>query len=439
MATYYVDPTALINGTGGFGDPFNRWQGAGIPWAPNNIYLQKAGTTHDGEVVPAASGTSETTRIIIGSYDPITGARTRQKARMINTAGGRAMGIAARTYITVEDIEFVGGKVGANRRCLSASGANFLKLSRLWCHDVTSDGATDCNAIFIEGANMVVEDCLIHDIADDAIWIEGANPRVVRNTVYKIALSGRVAGDCIQIYGGAVAQRNDAFYIAHNTLDHSTRAVKQAIIVSGSTLGTGGVIEYNTIIGPDSKESGYVAILCDQPGAIIQGNNIKNGFTGISIQAAITVTSNYINGCGTGIELTTTAAANCVVQQNTITNTINYAVYNAVTATGAVIRNNFYYKCGKGSIVTSSVSRTNNHLFMVYSALSDCSGGGCATETYGTTDPTVLDNGIPKTPTSVLLTSGDNLGWIRDLEGRLGKSYIGAYSSTGDAAERGVR
>lgn len=428
MATYYIDPEAPTNGTGTFGSPYNAWQGAGIPWASNNLYLQKAGSTHNGEVIPTASGASETTRIVIASYDPVTGSRTSQKARMINTAGSRPMVMAARTYITVEDIEFVGGTTGANRRCLAASGANFLNLRRLWCHDVTSDGSTDCNAIFIEGADMVVENCLVHDIADDGIWVEGLRPRIVGNKVFRVALSGRTAGDCIQVFGGTVAQNNGAFYIAFNDLDHSTNAVKQAIIVSGSTLGTGGIIEHNTILGPDSTLSGYTAIICDQPNATIRRNKISNGFTGIGIQAPMVVQFNTVTGCTTGIELTTTASAGSDVRQNTISGSLGYAIYNAVTSTGSLVRNNLYFSCAKGSAVTSSVTRSTNHLFGVASGLSDCISGGCAVETYGTANPNVTSDGRPQ-PGSVLLTTGADLGLMRDIERKQGRKYIGAFTA----------
>jgi hypothetical protein len=43
MAIYYIDPSAVTNGTGTAASPFNNW--GNVPGGAGNVYKQKRGTT----------------------------------------------------------------------------------------------------------------------------------------------------------------------------------------------------------------------------------------------------------------------------------------------------------------------------------------------------------------------------------------------------------
>lgn len=399
MTLWYIDPT-ITNGqesdsfVGQYGTGKLRNSWADVVWAAGDSWYQRADSEFVGAVGFGAGGISASVRSVMGMYG--SGA----KPIIRPTGSTRAItlgGTPARSYVTIQDYTIYGGNSGANRRCIGAGSTADpclgLQLSRLTCRDVASDGSTDCNAIFVEGDDLVVEDCDISEIADDAIWNTGRNARVVRNRIKRVGISGRTAGDCIQLVG----RSGDAgsFYVAWNDCDHSDNNQKQGIIVSGAASGSGGTVEHNTVVGPANVGGAYVGILVDQPNANIRRNVTRGGTYGIMVQSPQTVEANIIIASGIGLIFEDLGAGsnNAVARHNLIIGTADYAIYgNGTTGTGASARNNLVVNCAKGSLMKSGMTRSHN-LFWNTAQIDD--GGAGAGTNNVLADPLLLDPARP--------------------------------------------
>lgn len=114
MAIIRVDLAAASNGDGSFATPRN------VPptsVAYGDFVLFKGGTSAvigaSGWTVPAPSGTgSATNRLVIGSYDPLTGNRTMDasKRATVSITGNSDVFLLQNDYITVENLEIVGAR-----------------------------------------------------------------------------------------------------------------------------------------------------------------------------------------------------------------------------------------------------------------------------------------------------------------------------------------
>lgn len=95
--TYYVDPSAATNGIGTEAFPYNKWNG--FTWRVGSTYLQKAGTTYDGDLlIPAIAGTSDAP-VVFGSY----GSGPKPIVNRIQ--------IGRSTYITVSGFQALSGVI----------------------------------------------------------------------------------------------------------------------------------------------------------------------------------------------------------------------------------------------------------------------------------------------------------------------------------------
>ncbi len=108
MATFYIDPSAGVNGNGALATPFNTW--ASVTWAAGNTYLQKEGTTFNGSITITVGGSSEATRVYVGTYTAdgsiLQGTTNRAK---LNGAGTRiTLRVGAVNYVTIDSIEVYG-------------------------------------------------------------------------------------------------------------------------------------------------------------------------------------------------------------------------------------------------------------------------------------------------------------------------------------------
>ncbi len=97
MATFYIDPSAAVNGSGTEASPFNAW--TAVTWTAGNTYLQKAGTTYLGQLAPGGSGTSG---------NPITIGRYGEGANPIITHTAAGVFLSARQFINIFGIDAVG-------------------------------------------------------------------------------------------------------------------------------------------------------------------------------------------------------------------------------------------------------------------------------------------------------------------------------------------
>lgn len=426
MALWYIDPT-ITNGqetdsfVGQYGTGKLRNSWADVVWAAGDSWYQRADSEFVGAVGFGAGGASASARSTMGMYG--SGA----KPIIRPTGSTRAItlgGTPARSYVTIQDYTIYGGDTGANRRCIGAGSTADpcldLNLRNLTCRNVTSDGSTDCNGIFVEGDGLIVEDCDIAEIADDAIWNTGRNARIVRNRISRVGLSGRTAGDCIQLVG----RSGDAgsFYVAWNDCDHSDNNQKQGIIVSGAASGSGGVIEYNTVIGPANVGGAYAGILVDQPNAVVRRNVTRGGTYGIMVQSPQVVEANIIIASSIGLIFEDLGAGsnNAIARHNLFISTADYAIYgNGTTGTGASAQNNIVVNCAKGSLMKAGMTR-NNNLFWNTAQIND--GGAAAGTNNVLLDPLLLDPSRPwlgLSPDSPCWNAGVFIQGAKDRFGRM--------------------
>jgi len=101
MATIYIDPSAATNGSGTFASPRNAYP---TTVAYGDFVLLKEGTTMNGGwTVPAPTGVgSDTNRLVIGTYDKVTGARLVDKTR-----AATIMATTAQTGVLMNGVSYV--------------------------------------------------------------------------------------------------------------------------------------------------------------------------------------------------------------------------------------------------------------------------------------------------------------------------------------------
>ena len=97
MTTYFIDPSAAVNGSGTEASPFNVW--TAVTWAAGNVYLQKAGTVYSAQLAPSASGTSG---------NPITIGRYGDGENPIITHTAAGVFLSARQFIDIIGLDAVG-------------------------------------------------------------------------------------------------------------------------------------------------------------------------------------------------------------------------------------------------------------------------------------------------------------------------------------------
>ena len=116
MTTYYIDPSAGVNGNGlSEATPLNTW--VGLTWVDGNTYLQKAGTAYTG--IP----TLTTANITLGKYG--VGARPK------HVVSGSYWSVTS-TNFTIKDFEITSADGG-----LLVGGTGFLG-DNLDIHDCLS-------------------------------------------------------------------------------------------------------------------------------------------------------------------------------------------------------------------------------------------------------------------------------------------------------------
>jgi hypothetical protein len=289
MATYIVNPTAASNGTGSLVDPKNTY--TGITTSPGDTILQVAGTTWNGRYTVSTGGSSESTRVTLGVCEPQTGVQILDGSRRaaINAAGqDRGIAVAAgQHYVTIWGLEVYGPDTG-NRRCISFGSSssnvcNFVTIKHCDLHDPVAT-SNDSNAIWGAGSDTVIENNIIHDIATDAVWLQGFRARVDSNWIWNVGTDGRQAGDCVQIFGDSTLGSAGAI-VRNNYLDHSNGSFKQCIIVQTSGSDVGAVIAGNVCLMADYDGNDNNNIFVDIGNARVVGNVIRGGRYGVFVDA----------------------------------------------------------------------------------------------------------------------------------------------------------
>jgi len=325
MATIYINPTVSGTGSGTLNDPYKSW--ASVTWVAGNTYLQAGDTTFNGAILVTVTGSSSNP-IVLGSYDPATGARTTGgvKRARLNGAGTR---LTLRTsanihWVTFDNFEVFGTDgtpggpaIGIYLGSSETAPSDDCTVSNCWIHDINGSlfPASDCNGLTFFGSRNRIVNNLIENIPADGIWGQGSTSYIVGNTIRNVS-KDNIRGDCIQLYGTATL-RNDNAYIAFNYLDHRNKESKQVIISGDATYSSGTLIESNVcLMTPYAGAIQTTCIMAEGAGSIVRDNICFGGFNGIYL------TSSNSKAIGN------------IVDTNTV------GITQAPTATGALVAHN---------------------------------------------------------------------------------------------------
>jgi hypothetical protein len=425
VATVYIDPTVSGAGTGTIGDPFKDW--ASVTWVGGNSYLQKSGTTFAGSinVTSSAAGSAGapttlgvyggTGRVRINGAAQYQGIRVRQNAHYIVIDGFEIFGLNKLDAGTGTTGIYIGDGDTLN--------ANNVKVLNCWLHGNSAVASQDCSGIKYFGNDVEIAWCLVEEMPTDGIWGYGLAPHIHHNTVRRVDLDGRDAGDCLQITYACTGGR-----VYRNIFDRSNSPAKQVMIISSAGAGNGCVIEYNYMIQAAYVSIQTSCIYSDQPGTIIRRNTLIGAYRAIYLHTGATggvVESNLCLNNTIGIQ-TANSDIGVIVRNNTVAGASLYGTY-IVDAT-ANVQNNVFYNCAKGLAVKGGATRGSNAFYGNTTNFESAGSGGAIGSNNVTTDPQLTATYRPKS-TSPLLGAGAHLGYRRDIEGkqRQNPPSIGAY------------
>ena len=426
MATIYIDPSAGTDGAGTFADPRNT-----VPtFSSNNTYLFASGRTLSG------SGTlinfpAGNTNIVVGVYDPLTGSEVKGwsgklKIRSDGQYPVRVNTSAHGAVISMLDVSSTYS--GSNGRGILIGNSatlivNNVKVVDCDIHDLT-EGATAVG-VTCYGNNFEIRRCNIWNISEDGLRIYGSNAVIVHNNIWDVDQDNSM-GDCIQIVGNADISCNNN-YIAFNRLTNPN-GNKQSVILQDTTGGSsGGVIEHNhiEIASGGSNQPIYVEV----DNFKVRNNVILGGYYGIFMAGSgCEISGNIISQFSyRGVHL---EGGRSLLKANNNT-VIGSGASSGIflnTSTDSTAKNNVITGCGIGLSKHGSATEDYN----CYHGNSTDRGNTGGTPSWGShsifVDPMLTGNGRPAL-NSPLLTSGADLGYLRDITGKQCRKHIGAYGA----------
>jgi len=235
------------------------------------------------------------------------------------------------------------------------------------------DGANDCNGIKLYGADNKILDCLVYNIATDAIWYHGYRTLVQGCNVHNVSQDGRLLGDCCQ-----AGDKSDYTIIQGNLFDHRTNDAKQCIYFENSA-GTGResfycLIQDNICYGFESAAGSHTPIYAQCTDSIVRRNYTTGGAQGISVGIRGLCHHNVVIATvGVGIQ----ASIQSEIYYNTIiqtgvqsSQTLSCGIRNGSSANYATIaKNNLIVGFYNSIYATTSVVDGKPNIVESYNAL----------------------------------------------------------------------
>jgi hypothetical protein len=343
MTTYYIDPTASVNGNGAIDTPFNTPPGT---LAAGNEYLGKAGAVLTAAHWYISHSGEDGNRIRIGSYGE------GDHPFCIDGLGARQYGFQLATnvaYIDFEDIELRGQTLrgfGNFTTSGSPTVGTHLRLRRLHVHHQTESA----DGIFIYGAGNLVEQVRVHDIPNDGIWASCDGLIIRRAHVWRVAQDDLSNGDCIQFSGDAGDFLLDRCY-----LDHSDKPAKHCLIVSGSS-DTGGTVRSTVMHGHNDVL--HITLYLDQGGVLVEDCHLTGGAVcGNSGGAGTRYIGNWIvNPYGRGLDIN---SQDSQALHNRIEGGGTIGIRNNSAATGVLLHHNEINGFTQGMLVQAATESYN--------------------------------------------------------------------------------
>lgn len=324
------------------------------------MLLQKQGTTFVGTVGFTKNGASATAPIIVGVYQPVTGARVlgmRGAAQVNGNGGSIGLNMQDRYNVLVDGFEvynclnyglYEGHSAGTLDQ--KADYVTAMQFQNLYIHDVAEPSLA---AAWIQGSGVRYSNMLIKDCAGDGISQSGQC--IYEDlTIRRINNTAGGLGDCIQqqyVRSGTIMRRC--------VLDHSNNAQKQALVIGTGVLitATGIIIEDCEFIG-DAQGAGLVSV------NFVTGVTMRrNKFTGAGVYvlgstSVVDVDSNIVIGRG-GNTIGIGSAVNATVnaRHNTV---IGHKRGIELLGANNTARNNIVY-CPGADVPITAISKTTNH------------------------------------------------------------------------------
>lgn len=372
MATFYIDPSATVNGAGSFNDPLNAWPSI----TSNNTYLQKKGTTF-----------SQTANIALSSLSNVT----------ISTYGTGAAPIVDAHSAFTANFTFASctGCTLSGFNCIGATNVNGVVQVTGTSDTITITGCTILGtetAILISGSG-----CTNITISSNAL----ISPQMNNQTV---ELSTAGAG-CV-VTGNAITHLG-------TTMSGTSLF---GVYVNGGSAAT---VSLNTISGF------YNAIEIRNDSSTISSNTISNCFNaGVSLRDAnsnivdgntITTVWNLLpynggagagagGGLGAGVTLLDigTTVGNNIVKNNRITScyqgivsqadfTGNNSFYNNLIINSIVNGINYQDKAGIGQVWNNTIIHHPSDPFLIAGHGLVVQQGGVSTSVVFRNNLVVLD------------------------------------------------
>lgn len=277
--------------------------------------------------VPGATSTALTIPPTGTKYAPIIIEAYGEGTRPLVEAAGCNRGIRLSNdamYVTLRGIRTGNCSAGANRLGISNSVTNpdiaetinhSIRLEDCEVFNIEDDGSTDCNGMKLYGGGNTISRPVVHDIGADGIWFHGYRTMIHRPKVYKVAMSGRVAGDCIQ-----AGNKSDDTIIQGFDLDHRSHDGKQCIYFEAEA-GSGRtsarvIIRDGTAKGYGGISSNHTAIYAQGPDAKVTRVIATGGQSAVSLGLRGQLTFSFIDAThGNGVQVSN----DCQVNHSTIT------------------------------------------------------------------------------------------------------------------------
>lgn len=237
MATFYIDPSAVVNGDGTELSPFNTW--ASVTWAAGNICLQKRGTTFTGGISPSASGT-DALPIRLGAY----GDRMLPKPKLLRSTGVNCITLNDKGRIWFDDFDISipttsGSGIGIEAYATNNTLVN-VRFRNCDIHDCWGNGVS-LFSVNVGGPvvqRIVFDRCTFTGNGGHGSIVYGA----VNGVIYRRCLFDR-NGQRVDTHGASSFAHRWSGGVAGLTLVSGTRYSKVLDTAFLTSLGLGGTVQ----------------------------------------------------------------------------------------------------------------------------------------------------------------------------------------------------
>lgn len=354
MTVYYVDPTRPDNSGDGLTPAAAKktWAGLAGLWAAGNEYRQKRGTTAAEQVTVGATGTSDSVRVILGSYYNSDGSDDDSQPRpIINGSTTSSIYATGRNYITIMDLEAGDGSVASIR--LNNSGGLGNQILRCVANGCSGSEA----GIYAAGQSndlIVMDNEALNCTAKGSILLTHQNAsgatgwRIERNNasgnITTSSATNAGAGIKIATSGGVAGSYTDG------------------AIVTGNTCSNNGLLMGST----GANDGGFGIWISESYRTRVNGNTCNyNRSNGIEVLGSAALTA-ALNVKSTG----------CQIVGNTCTYNGQYGIFSATNNNLYIAGNNCSYNGGNICAATNQQTAGYGRGIELYSTTlaNACSG-----------------------------------------------------------------